>query len=476
MADLADGFVALPGGMGTLEELFEVYTWTQLGLHAKPLGLLDVRGYYGRLAGVPRPRRGRALRHRRAPRDARASRSAPRPRVIEAFRRWRPPAAARSGSIARARAHEPPMPCTPPRLPRPRRRGRQPARRRPRRRRRRRPPTARPSPPTSASPRPCSSTTPPPARCGSSRRRSSCRSPGIRSSARRGCSPAPARGRHAAPAGRRRPDLGRRRADLDPRAAGVGDALRRRAAARRRPTSTRSRSPAATRWSPSGRGRTRRRAACARACSRTASGSTRTRRRARRRSSSARCIGRDIVIRQGEGSELHARPGGDGTVAVGGRVALVSERALRAAGRGLTSSPPCRRLGIDTVVILCGGRGTRLHGEHPQAARRGRRAADRLARRVDLRRAGRRARRCCSRATAPELVAAFAAAAPWPAGVRGRVRRHRARTRRPAGACSRPPTALGRAPFFAHLRRRRGGRRPRRRSPRATPPRARSRR
>ena len=44
MADLADGFIALPGGMGTLEELFEVYTWTQLGLYAKPLGLLDVRG------------------------------------------------------------------------------------------------------------------------------------------------------------------------------------------------------------------------------------------------------------------------------------------------------------------------------------------------------------------------------------------------------------------------------------------------
>ena len=49
MAELADGFVALPGGMGTLEELFEVYTWTQLGLHSKPLGLLDVRGYYAQL-------------------------------------------------------------------------------------------------------------------------------------------------------------------------------------------------------------------------------------------------------------------------------------------------------------------------------------------------------------------------------------------------------------------------------------------
>jgi uncharacterized protein (TIGR00730 family) len=46
MAELADAFVALPGGMGTLEELFEVYTWNMLGLHAKPLGLLNVRGYF----------------------------------------------------------------------------------------------------------------------------------------------------------------------------------------------------------------------------------------------------------------------------------------------------------------------------------------------------------------------------------------------------------------------------------------------
>jgi uncharacterized protein (TIGR00730 family) len=46
MADLADAFVALPGGIGTFEELFEVFTWAHLGLHAKPLGLLDVAGYY----------------------------------------------------------------------------------------------------------------------------------------------------------------------------------------------------------------------------------------------------------------------------------------------------------------------------------------------------------------------------------------------------------------------------------------------
>jgi uncharacterized protein (TIGR00730 family) len=46
MAELADAFVALPGGLGTLEELFEVYTWAQLGLHRKPCGLLDVEHYY----------------------------------------------------------------------------------------------------------------------------------------------------------------------------------------------------------------------------------------------------------------------------------------------------------------------------------------------------------------------------------------------------------------------------------------------
>lgn len=50
MAELADGFVALPGGAGTLEELFEVWTWSQLGLHDKPVGLLDVQGYYQKLS------------------------------------------------------------------------------------------------------------------------------------------------------------------------------------------------------------------------------------------------------------------------------------------------------------------------------------------------------------------------------------------------------------------------------------------
>jgi len=46
MADLSDAFVAIPGGAGTLEEFFEVWTWAQLGIHRKPCGLLDVDGYF----------------------------------------------------------------------------------------------------------------------------------------------------------------------------------------------------------------------------------------------------------------------------------------------------------------------------------------------------------------------------------------------------------------------------------------------
>lgn len=50
MAELADGFVALPGGAGTLDELFEIWTWGQLGLHGKPCGLLNTASYYTPLA------------------------------------------------------------------------------------------------------------------------------------------------------------------------------------------------------------------------------------------------------------------------------------------------------------------------------------------------------------------------------------------------------------------------------------------
>lgn len=70
MAALSDGFVALPGGIGTLEELFEVWTWSQLGLHSKRCALLDVNGFYRGLAafmdhvvheGFLRPQQRQAL-------------------------------------------------------------------------------------------------------------------------------------------------------------------------------------------------------------------------------------------------------------------------------------------------------------------------------------------------------------------------------------------------------------------------------
>src|SRR3954462_459673 len=51
MAELADAFVAVPGGIGTLEELIEVFTWSQLGIHAKPVAVLDAAGFYAGLSG-----------------------------------------------------------------------------------------------------------------------------------------------------------------------------------------------------------------------------------------------------------------------------------------------------------------------------------------------------------------------------------------------------------------------------------------
>jgi len=93
MADLADAFVALPGGIGTLEELFEVYTWAHLGIHRKPLGLLDVAGFYGPLEtmldhaveqGFLRPQT-RALLVRD---DALE-------RLLERFAEWEPPRGAK---------------------------------------------------------------------------------------------------------------------------------------------------------------------------------------------------------------------------------------------------------------------------------------------------------------------------------------------------------------------------------------------
>jgi uncharacterized protein (TIGR00730 family) len=90
MAELADGFLALPGGFGTFEELFEIVTWAQLGLHRKPVGLLNVAGYYdGLLALVEHAARERFVRD--AHRDALLSDDDPA-RLLDRLASQRPPA------------------------------------------------------------------------------------------------------------------------------------------------------------------------------------------------------------------------------------------------------------------------------------------------------------------------------------------------------------------------------------------------
>src|SRR5688500_15296531 len=89
MADLADAFIALPGGLGTLEEIFEIWTWSQLGLHAKPVGFLDVNGFYTPLMQfLDRAARERFLKeaHR-----AIALIDADAERLLRRFDEWTPP-------------------------------------------------------------------------------------------------------------------------------------------------------------------------------------------------------------------------------------------------------------------------------------------------------------------------------------------------------------------------------------------------
>jgi uncharacterized protein (TIGR00730 family) len=90
MVELADAFIALPGGIGTLEELFEVYTWAQLGIHAKPLALLDVAGYYKPLAAFL----DHAVTERFLRPESRAMLAVADSleEVLDAFERWRAPA------------------------------------------------------------------------------------------------------------------------------------------------------------------------------------------------------------------------------------------------------------------------------------------------------------------------------------------------------------------------------------------------
>lgn len=89
MAELADGFVALPGGIGTLEEIFEAWTWAQLGLHAKPCGFLNASGYYdGLIAFLDHAVRERFVKE---PHRAMLVVSGDPTELLERFEAWRAP-------------------------------------------------------------------------------------------------------------------------------------------------------------------------------------------------------------------------------------------------------------------------------------------------------------------------------------------------------------------------------------------------
>jgi len=94
MASLVGGFVALPGGLGTLEETLEMLTWSQLGIHSKPVGLVNVAGYYDDLLRLLT----RAVDEGFLRRDhLRLFVAAATPDgVLDAFARWQPPALARA--------------------------------------------------------------------------------------------------------------------------------------------------------------------------------------------------------------------------------------------------------------------------------------------------------------------------------------------------------------------------------------------
>ena len=101
MADRADGFVALPGGFGTCDEFFEIVTWAQLGIHAKPIGLLNIAGFFDPLLawadravaeGFIRPEHRRLILVDDDP-----------GRLLDALQRYQPPAPTTKGVAASER-------------------------------------------------------------------------------------------------------------------------------------------------------------------------------------------------------------------------------------------------------------------------------------------------------------------------------------------------------------------------------------
>jgi hypothetical protein len=94
MASLADAFVALPGGLGTLEETLEILTWAQLGIHAKPVAVLDVLGYYAGLRHLLAHAQGEGFV--RAEHAALLLFASTADDLLDRLRAWRPPAIRRA--------------------------------------------------------------------------------------------------------------------------------------------------------------------------------------------------------------------------------------------------------------------------------------------------------------------------------------------------------------------------------------------